>query len=53
MSYDLVIRNGTLIEGRGTPRFKTEIGPEVTYIDGECTRKTPGKLLRHGHAQII
>ena len=26
MSYDLVIRNGTLIDGRRTPRFKTDIG---------------------------
>ncbi|OYX65849.1 MAG: aminoacylase [Sphingomonadales bacterium 32-64-17] len=26
------------------------VNGEITFIDGECTRATPGKLLRHGTA---
>jgi N-acyl-D-aspartate/D-glutamate deacylase len=26
------------------------VGGEITFIDGDCTQKTPGKLLRHGAA---
>jgi N-acyl-D-aspartate/D-glutamate deacylase len=26
----------------------TLVNGEVTFIDGECTRRTPGTLLRHG-----
>ena len=28
----------------------TLVNGEITFIDGECTGKTPGKLLRHGIA---
>jgi len=28
----------------------TLVNGEITFIDGECTGKTPGKLLRHGVA---
>ena len=26
------------------------VNGEITFIDGECTQKTPGRLLRHGQA---
>ena len=26
------------------------VNGEITFIDGECTQKTPGMLLRHGTA---
>ena len=28
----------------------TLVNGEITFINGECTGRTPGKLLRHGAA---
>lgn len=45
--YDLVIKNGTVIDGRRSPRFKADIGIK----DGRIT--AVGRLSDHGGAEVI
>ena len=42
MAYDLLITNGTIIDGTGGPRFKGD----VAVRDGRHTGAPPGKVLR-------
>lgn len=59
MTFDLIVQNGTVIDGTGNDRFKADIGINHVIVGGEsiveagnCTTALPGKILtNHGWRQ--
>jgi N-acyl-D-aspartate/D-glutamate deacylase len=51
MSYDLVVRNGTVIDGSGLPRFRADVGVVAGKIAkiGRITAKGTKELDAEGH----
>ena len=55
MSYDLVIRNGTVIDGSGLPRYRADVGVNggkittIGRIRGESARET---IDAEGHVDL-
>jgi N-acyl-D-aspartate/D-glutamate deacylase len=47
--YDLIIRNGTILDGTRLPAYRADLAilnGVVTFEEGNCTGALPGKLLR-------